>query len=290
MPASERYSGYVWILLAAFFWSLLAAISKICLNAGVSPLEIAFWRGAVGCAFFMLHAGSTGGLRIRPRDACIFMGFGIWSVGVFFGSMQYAIQLSGGATAVVLLYTAPVWVAFFSRALFHERITRRKAGAIGVALAGTALVCFSGGSLPGETSALGIACGLLSGLCYASHYPFYRWWQSRYSTATIYAFMLLGGITALWFCVPVSLEHSPRIWFWLALLGLLTCYLAYICYGMGLARISLVRAAVTCHLEPLLGTLWVWLFWQENFSAMGWLGGALVLAAVFLLTTDKSRE
>mgnify|MGYP000511959878 CR=1 FL=1 len=55
-------------------------------------------------------------------------------------------------------------------------------------------------------------------------------------------------------------------------------------------RISLVRAAVTCHLEPVLSTLWVWLFWQENFSLGGWLGSGLVLAAVLLLTTDKSRD
>ena len=59
------------------------------------------------------------------------------------------------AMAVVLLYTAPVWVAVFSRLLFRERISPRKIGAIGVALTGTTLVCFSGGSLPGRTSTFG---------------------------------------------------------------------------------------------------------------------------------------
>ena len=194
------------------------------------------------------------------------------------------------AMAVVLLYTAPVWVAVFSRLLFRERISPRKLSAIGVALTGTTLVCFSGGSLPGQTSVPGIACGLLTGICYASHYPFYRWWQSHYATATIYGFMLAGGVLALWFCVPVSLDHEPRVWFWLAALGVTTTFFAYACYGQGLKRISLVRAAVTCHLEPVLSTLWVWLFWQENFSLAGWLGSGLVLAAVLLLTTDKSRD
>lgn len=283
-------NGYVWILLAALLWSLLGAVSKFCQQAGVHPLETAFWRAAIGCAFFVAHAGLTGGLRIRLRDALIFMLFGAWGVGVFFGAMQMAIRLSGGATAVVLLYTAPVWVAFFSRLLFKERITRRKALAVGIALSGTALVCFSGGSLPGKASAAGIAFGLLSGLCYASHYPFYRWWQVRYSTATIYAYMLLGGVAALGCSGPITLTHAPQTWLWLFALGLLTCYLAYICYGQGLKRISLVRAAVTCHLEPVLGTLWVWLFWGENFSISGWFGGALVLGAVLLLTTDKSGE
>ena len=102
--------------------------------------------------------------------------------------------------------------------------------------------------------------------------------------------MLLGGVVALGFSGPVHVDHTPDTWGWLFALGLLTCYMAYICYGQGLKRISLVRAAVTCHLEPVLGTLWVWLFWNECFSAAGWFGGALVLGAVCLLTTDKSGE
>ena len=102
--------------------------------------------------------------------------------------------------------------------------------------------------------------------------------------------MLLGGVAALGIGGPVNIDHAADTWGWLFALGLLTCYMAYICYGQGLKRISLVRAAVTCHLEPVLGTLWVWLFWNESFSAAGWFGGALVLSAVFLLTTDKSGE
>lgn len=282
--------GYLWILFAALLWSLLGVVSKFCQHAGVLPIETAFWRAGIGCAFFLGHAGLTGGLRVPLRHALIFVLFGAWGVGVFFGAMQVAIKLSGGATAVVLLYTAPVWVAAFSRFMFGEHINKRKALAVGIALCGTAMVCFSGGSLPGQASLAGIACGLLSGLCYATHYPFYRWWQSRYSTATIYGYMLLGGLAALGFGGPVHINHAPATWGWLFALGLLTCYLAYICYGQGLKRISLVRAAVTCHLEPVLGTLWVWLFWNESFSAAGWFGGTLVLGAVLLLTTDKSGE
>lgn len=290
MPAADSLKGYIWILLAAFFWSLIGVLSKLCMSAGVSPLETAFWRAAFGGALFLIHAAARRGLFIPARDAGLFLLFGIWGVGIFFGATQYAIQRSGAAMAVVLLYTAPVWVAVFSRLLFRERISTRKLIAIGVALSGTSLVCFSGGSLPGQPSLPGIACGLLTGLCYASHYPFYRWWQGRYATATIYGFMLAGGVLALWFYAPVSLDHEPRVWFLLAVLGVSTTFFAYACYGQGLKRISLVRAAVTCHLEPVLSTLWVWLFWQENFSLAGWLGSGLVFVAVLLLTTDKSRD
>ncbi len=283
-------SGYFWILLTAFFWSLVGVISKACMAEGMQPLEVAFWRAAFGLVLFLLHTLLHHELLVPPRAAGSFFLFGIWGIGVFYSVTQYAIKLSGAAMSVILMYTAPIWVALFSHLLFREHITTRKMLAIGVALSGTVLVCLSGGSLPGQRSWVGMACGIIIGLSYASHYPFYRWWQQRYSAATIYCYSLLGGLLALGMVSPVHLNHSPRIWFCLLILGACTSYFAYLCYGLALKRIGLVRAAVTCYLEPVLSTLWVWRFWQEQFTPMGWLGSALVLGAVLLLSLDKSTE
>ena len=283
-------SGYCWIILTAFFWSLVGVLSKVCMAEGVTPLETAFWRAAFGLIFFLGHTLVTRQIAVPPRAAASFILFGVWGIGVFYSVTQYAIKLSGAAMAVVLMYTAPIWVAVISRFLFGETISGRKLGAIAVALCGTALVCFSGGSLPGQHSWVGIACGIIIGMSYASHYPFYRWWQERYSTATIYFYSLVGGLVALYLVSPVHLSHSPRIWLCLAVLGACTSYFAYLCYGLALKRIGLVRAAVTCYLEPVLSTFWVWLFWQESFTLMGWLGSILVLGAVLLLSLDKSKD
>lgn len=289
-PSSSSASGYFWIILTAFFWSLVGVLSKVCMAEGVAPLETAFWRAAFGLLFFLGHTLFTRQIAVPPRVAANFILFGVWGIGVFYSVTQYAIKLSGAAMAVVLMYTAPIWVAVISRFLFGETISGRKLGAIGVALCGTALVCFSGGSLPGQHSWVGIACGIIIGMSYASHYPFYRWWQDRYSTATIYFYSLVGGLVALYLVSPVHFSHSPHVWLCLALLGACTSYFAYLCYGLALKRIGLVRAAVTCYLEPVLSTFWVWLFWQESFTLMGWLGSILVLGAVLLLSLDKAKD
>ena len=278
----QKYTASV--ITAGCLWGLMGLFTRTLATYGVDSMGAIVLRCGIAALLFAvtLLVRDPKQFRIRFKDIWCFIGTGICSLLFFTYCYFQAITIMDLSTAAVLLYTAPVWVAVFSRLLFRERISPRKIGAIGVALTGTTLVCFSGGSLPGQSSLSGIACGLLTGLCYASHYPFYRWWQSRYATATIYGFMLAGGVLALWFCVPVSLNHGPRVWFWLAVLGVTSTFFAYTCYGQGLKRISLVRAAVTCHLEPVLSTLWVWLFWQENFG--------LVLAAVLLLTTDKSRD
>ena len=48
-PSARRH-GLILILLTVFAWSVIGLISKNCLAAGVSPLETAFWRAAIGAA------------------------------------------------------------------------------------------------------------------------------------------------------------------------------------------------------------------------------------------------
>ena len=130
------------------------------MEEGLAPLEVAFWRALLGGICFFAQTGICGGARIPVKHALFFCLFGVLSISVFFSSLQISIQLSGAAMAMVLLYTAPAWVAVFSRILFHESFSSRKGIALGLALFGTALVCFSGGSLNAEPSVLGIVCGL----------------------------------------------------------------------------------------------------------------------------------
>ena len=285
--SSRTFLGYGCIVAAAVCWSLIGAVGRLPMSAGVSPLETAFWRTAFGCLCFMLHAVRDGGWRMPWRHALCLTGFGVWGVGAFFGLTQYAVALSGGAMTVVLLYTAPVCVALFSFLFFHENPDRRTLLAMGVALLGTALLCSSGGSLAGAPSPLGIACGLATGLCYATHYPFCRWWQQRYSTVVIYAYMFLGGTLALAVFAPIGLEHRAADWGAFLVLGIVCCYAGYYCYGQSLLRIPLVRAAAVGYLEPLLSTLWLALFWSEAFTPLGWCGSALVIGAVLTITLRR---
>lgn len=291
MPAAvsspRSFTGYGYALLAAALWGLLGPVSKLCLAEGTEPLEVAFWRALIGGACFAAHGLVRRELAVRPVHGAVFCLFGMVGVSLFFGTYQVAVRESGAALAVVLLYTAPAWVAVFSRLLFGEPLTGRKLAALAVAMGGTALVCLSGGSLGGAPSAFGIACGLAAGFFYSTHYPFYNWWQDRYSTATLYTYMLLAGALALAPFVSFSPHKTPLTWAGLMFLGVFCTYGAYLAYGAGLRRISPVRAAVVSNLEPVIGTLLAWAWWHESFSPAGWAGGVLVLAAVLMLTTDR---
>ncbi|CAK7010612.1 MAG: hypothetical protein DELT_02068 [Desulfovibrio sp.] len=287
LQPSPVAAGYFYAVLAAVLWSLIAPLSKICLASGMYPIETAFWRALLGALCFLAQTSVEGGMRIPWRHALLFFLFGSWGIGVLFGALQVSIKLSGAAMAMMLMYTAPAWVAVASRFFFHEAISRQKLLAICIAMGGAALICFSGGSLPEEYSLLGIVCGLLSGLAYASHFPFYTWWKRTYSIGTIYTYMLLGGAVFLLPFAEFSSGKSAQAWGSLLALGLLTNYVAYVALAKGLQRINQVQVAVIGNVEPILATILVWLFFGENFTVYGWLGCVLVIGAVFLLSIEK---
>ena len=138
--------GFFYAALAAALWSLITPFSRELFDCGVTPLATAFWRPLFGGLCFAAYAAATGCLRGPFRDGLLMFAIGGIVGALMFGSFQVSIDKSGGATAVVLLYTAPAWVAILSRLLFHEGISKTKLCAIAIALLGVILVSLSGGS------------------------------------------------------------------------------------------------------------------------------------------------
>ncbi len=285
----QRHSGYLFVLLAAWSWGLLGILSKFLLVGGLHPLETAFWRAAFGAALFGVHSLAVGTLRIqRKADAGAFVLFGIFCIAGFFVAYQYSVRHSGAAVTSVLLYTAPAWVAVFSRLVFKEPVTPLKVAAIATALAGTAFVSFSGGGQAEVVAPLGVLCGLLAGLAYSFHYIFSKIYLARYSAATIYCLSMAVGAVVLLPLVPFAAK-TPMDWLVAFLLGLVCSYVAYLAYCAGLRRLSPVRTVVLATLEPIFAVIMAWIVWDERFTLFGWIGAGLILAAVLLIVAERDK-
>lgn len=298
----QRYAGYFFIFLAAICWGLTGPVGRFAMGDGIAPLELAFWRAAFTALAFLLYAAKNGALRIQRRaDLGVFILFGICAQGGFFASYQYAIQTGGAALAAVLLYTAPAWVAFFSRLFFKEAMTLVKISAIAVSLAGVALISLSGsvesaegagaGVLPQAGAGVGLAgilFGLLAGLLYSTHYIFSKTFLSRYSTYTAYGYAMLFGMLALCPFVDFS-SKSALQWGIMCFLGLVCTAAAYWAYCEGIKRLEPTRAAVLATLEPVVATAAAWWIWNENFAFAGWVGAAMIIAAVLILILNPQR-
>ncbi|HEX6059122.1 MAG TPA: EamA family transporter [Gemmatimonadaceae bacterium] len=277
--------GYLFVALAALLWGSLGPVARAAFEAGVSPLELAFWRASIAGVCFAAHAAVRGRFRIARGDVAGLVLFAFLGVTVFYWSYLRAVDLGGAALAAVLLYTAPAWVALGAAIWLGERFTARALAALVLALAGVALVAFGGG---GDTrvSAAAIAWGLVSGLSYAAYYLFGKRYFARYATPTLFLYALPIGALSLLPAVRFA-PKSAAAWGAILFIAVVPTYLAYLLYAHGLRRVEATRAAMVATLEPVVAAVAAYVAWGERLGVAGTIGGALVLGGVLVATTRR---
>lgn len=280
----RRWLGYLLLLAAACCWGMIGPVSRYAFEAGIEPLEVAFWRAFLAWFLFGFHAWVAEATAVQSRHALGVALFAVLCVAVFYGAYQRAVDEGGAALASVLLYTAPAWVALLARWMLGERITRVKLAAIFVTLAGVVLVAFDGqtASAPSRTSALAIGFGLLSGFTYSLYFIFGKTLLRHYATPTLFLYALPLGSALLYPLVRFN-EKNLVAWLSILFIAVVSTYLAYLAYYAGLRYLEATRAAVVVTIEPVVAALFAWLWWDERFAGFGWLGSVAILGAVLLI-------
>lgn len=58
-PVGWRLPAPLLMVIAAMLWGTLGIFGKQAQAAGLSPLEVAFWRASLGGLLFGIHAAAT---------------------------------------------------------------------------------------------------------------------------------------------------------------------------------------------------------------------------------------
>ncbi|GHF39713.1 DMT family transporter [Deinococcus metalli] len=276
------------ILTAAVLWGLLGILGKSAQAAGVSPLEVAFWRATLAGGLYALHAGVIRAPLPRGRDLWITAAFGVAGVSVFYGTYQLAVRAGGASLASVLLYTAPAFVAVMGWAFWRERLGWKELGAVVGTLLGIALISFGGGQ--GVTvSAPALGFGLAAGFTYSLYYLYGKAFFHRYAPPALLAVALPVGALGL---LPL-VHFSPKTlsaWISLLALSFFSTYLAYLAYSAGLRHLNATRASVIASLEPVVAAVLAAVLYAERLSPLALLGAALVIGAALALSLRSSEE
>jgi DME family drug/metabolite transporter len=287
--------GYAYIAGAALLWATIGPAARFALRAGVTSLELSFWRAAIAGLLFAVHAAARGRIRIARRDLPAVGAFALLGVALLYWAYFRAVELGGAALAAILLYTAPAWVALAATLWLGERLTARKSLAIALTLGGIALVALGGGEGAADTRGAArahlpaIAWGLLSGLAYAGYYLFGKRYFARYDASTLFAYALPVGAALLLPAVRFAPKGAAE-WLVLVFLAVVPTYLAYLLYSLGLARVEATRAATVATLEPVAAAALAYVVWGEALRGPGYVGAALVLAGVLLVATERDAR
>lgn len=286
---TREQRGLLLIFVAASLWGLLGAFSAGLLAMGLAPLEIAFWRALLAGAAFAAHALAARRWRTPPLgDLAAIAGFALVGVSLFYAALLQAIDLGGISLAFVLLYSAPAWVTLAAWLLLREPLGPRHLVLLGLATAGVALVSRARGEGV-DASPAAIAWGLTAGFGYASYYVFGKWVLRRHPPTLVYGMALPLGAVALIPLVSWS-PKAPAAWALLAGAALVSTYLAYLLYGLGLREARASRAVLVATIEPVVAGVVASVGFGERLGAAGLAGGGLVLlAAVWSALPARGR-
>jgi S-adenosylmethionine uptake transporter len=279
----------LWMVVAAALFALMSALVKLA-AARYGVAEIMFYRGLIG-TLVLFGFALAGGLSLRTT-----LPWTHFRRSVIGGAAQmlwfFATTMLPVATALMLNYTAPLWVAAFSigaALLSRKRVDWPLAATIVAGFAGVALVLqpgFAGGQ--GAGGVLGLASGLLSALAYWHVRDLGRRGEPEWRI--VFYFSLTSSLLGLFVALPFGLSAHT-------LPGL--SMLAGVGVSATLAQLAMTRAysrgptLLTANLQYsaviFASMLGGWLF-GDRIGANGWIGIALIVAAAIGATLVRAAH
>ena len=285
------------VILAGCLWGTMGIFVRHLNAIGLQSMEIVEARSvltAVGM-FAALALFRRDLLKVRAKDLWIFVGGGMASVILFNYCYFQTIQRASLSTAAILLYTSPVFVLLLSVPLFGEKLTRKKLICLVLAITGCALasgVASGGMALSPMTLLLGLGSGFGYGLySIFSRFALQRGYHPITITAYIFLFGALGGIPLTDFGqITQVVRADGGNLIYLVVYTLVTTIVPYISYTTGLQQVENGVAAVLACIEPVMATIFGIFVFSEMPTLSGWLGIALVLAALTILNLQTKKE
>ena len=285
--------AFLYIIIAGMLWGTSGLFVHLLSPLGFSSMQMTAMRGGVSAIVMTVYVliKHRSYFRVPKRALLLFIcsGLSIFGTAFFYFS---AILASNVPTAVILMYTAPIFVMLFSVRFLGEKMCVPKGVAVVLMFVGCALVSGIVGGL--VFSMKGFVLGMLSGICYSSYNIFTKIeMRAGFSSlsATMYSFIAMG-IAAVLACKPAELLYlttqKPSVCVPLILgIGVITCVLPYFFYTLALKDLPAGTASALSIVEPLSATILSILFLHERISLTVGCGIALILVAIVLLSRNN---
>ena len=263
---SDRYKGILYAAIAALMWSSGGLLIKL---IDWNPIAIAGSRSFIAAIVLFIYVRKPKITKSKSQiiGACAYSATVICFV--------VANKLTTPANAILLQFTAPIFVAILGAWLLKEKIKGIDIVAIIVVFLGM-LLFFVQNLIPGH--ALGNIIAILSGFFLASTTVAFRFQKDGSAIESTLFGNILTFIIALPFIFKTSFDISSVIL--ILILGLFQLGISYIFYVNSLKYITALEAILITVLEPLLNPLWVFLFTGESPNLLSIFGGIIVICAV----------
>ena len=272
-------AGRLLIVTTALLWSLAGVFIKF---LDLPPLTIVFYRSVFAALVFTPFLRRKDWRIDRPILISVI------SYTAAISAFVSANKLTTAANAIVLQYTAPLFVFLFSGLVLGEKISRLNGFTLATSMIGVAII-FLGSA--GQPDMAGVLLALLSGVLFAAYMINLRKTQA---VSPVYLTWINNLVCALLLLLVVKSQlglTSTQLGI-LAVMGAVQLGLPYFLFSKGLQTVPLQEASLIALIEPVLNPLWVALTVGEIPSLATLAGGGLIVAALgvrYLWPLPQSR-
>jgi drug/metabolite transporter (DMT)-like permease len=276
-PRDDREAhrrALVLLALCGALWSTAGALIKL---VDWHPGAIWSARSAIAAALlYAIRRPSMAGIAPAEWSAAA-------ALAATTGCFILANKLTTPANAILIQYSAPVWVALLGQWFLGERATRLDWLAIALVLCGIALFFLDQLTFD---HAVGNVVALAAGVAFAlGALTMRRVALIETPTGPIDPLrpLLLGNALGaligapFWLLAPLP---DAAGWGALLALGVVQQAFAYLCYAAAIRSARALDVVLVPIIEPILSPLWVALAFGEWPSGWALLGGAIVIGAV----------
>lgn len=194
-------------------------------------------------------------------------------------------KMTTAANAIVLQFTAPIFVILLSILFWHRRPQRLDLTVCAVTLLG--VLCFFVESLEGG-GMLGNVLALISGVTYAGVFLLNDL-PNADPISSVFWGDVCSAVLGLPFLVRET-EFTPTAVTSLVILGAFQVGVAYILMCEGLKTTPAVTASLISGIEPVLNPILVAVFYHETIGPVSLIGAVTVVGAVIIYNVLKARQ
>ena len=306
MSTKHPALGAIYALIGALLFGVNASTSKVIMALGVSGSEIVLFRSLFTAALagLVLVFTNRKAFRVRLREWPKLIAFGVVGVAL----MQWAYSMAVGnlqvGLALLIEYTAIVWVPIVSMIIYRERVRGRIW--FGVALVLIGLVIVSGLTLNG-LNPVGVGFAFMASATLTVYFIMgERTQENRDTMSTLFYTMAISTVFWLvfgnwsnfdWaeFSGQVSLTGNLAAWSspaWLLLiwLGVMGSFVPMALSYLALRHLSATGVGIASTAETVFAFIFGLLWLGEAISQNQLLGGLLVMAGIVVAQTARQTS
>ena len=201
MPTSVKshpLRGYVYIASATFLWGIAATMGRAAFTGRllqhgaalrqIEPVILSQSRTTFSfLALFLILAGRRGVRRLGVPVSDLCRIFLLGTLGTAGSNYFYylAIERTNVATAIILQYTAPIWVLLYAVWRGTQKATVQRVGAVALAVIGSTLVINVFGGTGFRMDTLGVAAAVIAAFTFAFYNIFGHGILARHDRWTV---------------------------------------------------------------------------------------------------------